>query len=70
MRDAPIPDITTLRAAACEMSARGLTPHDIGAVFHLDPASIRRLLATQGTEAAELHAATWLVARRTSNAFR
>ncbi len=60
------PSIEALRAAALDMSARGLTPRDIGAALHVDPLAVRRLLAADDESAAALHAATW--ARRNESA--
>lgn len=49
-------------ALACQvrvLTEQGLTERDIGAALRLDPAEVRRLLASSGSEAAAMHAAAW-----------
>lgn len=46
-------DRTTLRAAAQELEARGLTPRDIAAALKLSEGAVSELLATQGSVGTE-----------------
>jgi hypothetical protein len=41
-------DERTLRAAAVELSSRGLTPRDVGEALRLDPTAVRRLIGESG----------------------
>lgn len=54
-----VPSLVELRAAAAEMSQRGLTVSDIGSALRIDPAAVRRLLAADEPQAAAMHAAAW-----------
>lgn len=52
-------ELSALRTAIAEMSARGLTDRNIGAALSLNPVAVRRLLATVGPEAATVHVSAW-----------